>query len=124
MKRLIIVITTLLSLVIPATAFAYNPFGSACGSGGGATGSTACSTNGSDPISGPNGALKKISVVLAGVAGVAAVILIIVGGFQYVTSNGDAAKAAGARNTIMGSVIGLVIIVAAESIVLFVVSKL
>lgn len=124
MKRALVLIATLLSLAMPATAFAYNPFSSACGSGGSAKSSAACSTNGSDPISGPNGALKKISVVLASVAGVAAVILIIIGGLQYITSNGDASKAASARNTIVGSVVGLVIIVSAESIVLFVVSKL
>lgn len=123
MKRLIVIVATLLSLALPATAFAYNPFSSACGSGGGASGSVACSTNGSDPISGKNGALKKVSVVLAGVAGVAAVIVIIFGGFQYITASGDASKAASARNTIVGAVIGLVIIVAAESIILFVVSK-
>lgn len=123
MKRLAVVIATLLSLALPATAAAYNPFSSACGSGGGASNSTACSVKGSDPISGPNGALKKISVVLAGIAGVAAVIIIIFGGMQYITSNGDASKAASARSTIVGAVIGLVIIVAAESIILFVVSK-
>ncbi|MBR5621447.1 hypothetical protein IKW75_03155, partial [Candidatus Saccharibacteria bacterium] len=47
--------------------------------------------------------------VLLGVLGVAAVIIIILGGVTYVTSQGDASKVAKAKNTIIYGVIGLVI---------------
>jgi len=124
MKRILLLVATLLCLAAPATALAYNPLDKACQSGVGASDSSACSANGSDPISGPNGALRKVSLIIATIAGIAAVIIIIIGGLQYITSGGDPQKAAGARNAIIGAAVGLVIIAAAESIIIFVVSKL
>jgi len=94
-----------------------------CACSGSASGSDACSGSTSDPISGQNGVLKRVSLVLATIAGVAAIIVIIVGGIMYITSAGDASKAASARNTIIGAVVGLVIIAAAETIIVFVVNK-
>jgi len=54
------------------------------------------------------------------VAGVIAVIVIIVAGFMYVTSGGDAAKVVKAKNAILYAVIGLVIIILAFVITGFV----
>lgn len=122
MKRLIIAAVTLLCLLVPNVAVAYNPLDQACQNGG--TGSAACSTTGNDPLTGPNGVLRRITMILAVLAGVTAVIIIIVSGFRYVTANGDPQKAASARNGIIGSLVGLVIIAASTSIVIFVVSKL
>lgn len=127
MKRLVLAVATLLCLLLPTVAYAddpYNPLQSACGSGGGVGGSSACTSDGSDPITGKNGILKKASLVLATIAGITAVIIIIVGGFRYITSGGDSAKAASARNAIIGAVVGLVIIAAAETLVVFVVNRI
>ena len=135
MKRLLLLVTTLLYLAVPATALAFNPLTNACTDSKGkpitsvdANGKKVvpsdCSTNGSDPITGPNGALKKVSLIIATIAGIAAVIIIIVGGLQYITSGGDPQKAAGARSAIIGAAVGLVIIAAAEAIITFVISKL
>jgi hypothetical protein len=66
---------------------------------------------------------KKVSLVISFIAGVAAVIVILVAGVMFVTASGDAAKAANARKTIIGAVIGLVIIAVSEALVIFVVSK-
>ncbi len=63
-----------------------------------------------------------INVVL-GVLGVVAVAMIIMGGIQYATSQGDAAKATKARNTILYSIIGLVIALLAFAIVNFVLTN-
>lgn len=60
-----------------------------------------------------------INVVL-GVVGVVAVAMIIMGGIQYTTSQGDAAKTTKARNTILYSIVGLVIALLAFAIVNFV----
>lgn len=125
MKRLLASLSLLALLLLPsATVAAYNPLDAACQSGGAAQGSAACSADGSDPISGTHGALKKASLIIATIAGVAAVIIIIVAGLEYITSAGDSKKAAGARSAIIGSVVGLVIIVASESILLFVISRI
>ena len=122
MKRLIVIVAALLCLLVPNVAAAYNPLDKACQNGGSA--SAACSANGSDPLTGPNGVLRRVAMILAVLAGATAVIIIIVSGFRYVTANGDAQKAASARNGIVGSLVGLVIIAASTSIVIFVVSKL
>lgn len=53
-------------------------------------------------------------------AGIIAVIIIIVAGFMYVTSSGDAAKVTKAKNAILYAVIGLVITILAFVITGFV----
>ena len=50
-------------------------------------------------------------------AGIIAVVMIVVGGIYYVSSNGDASKVIKAKNTILYSVIGLVITIVAAAIV-------
>jgi len=126
MKRFIIAGITLLCLLLPAApVFAYNPLGGACGtSGDAAAGSSVCGASSSDPIAGPNGVLEKVTLLIASIAGIVAIIIIVISGFMYVTSAGDAQKAASARTAIIGSLVGLVIIAAATSIITFVVSKL
>lgn len=47
------------------------------------------------------------------IAGVIAVIVIIVAGFMYVTSGGDAAKVVKAKNAILYAVVGLIVIILA-----------
>lgn len=55
-----------------------------------------------------------------GFIGLVTVIVIIVGGVQYVTSQGDSGKAVKARTTIIYGVVGLVICLLAYAIVNFV----
>ena len=54
------------------------------------------------------------------VLGIGAVFMIILGGFRYVTSNGDSGKLEGAKNTILYSVVGLVVAIFAYALVNFV----
>lgn len=63
------------------------------------------------------------SLVFA-IAGGIAVIIIIVAGIKFITSQGDPQATAKARNTIIYAAIGLAVSVAAFSIVTFVVGKL
>lgn len=67
--------------------------------------------------------IKLILNLLSLVAGVIAVIMLIVGGLKYITSQGDASSAASARNTLLYAIIGLVIVVFAQMIVKFVLKK-
>lgn len=53
--------------------------------------------------------------------GAVAVIVIVIGGFKYVTSNGDANKIQSAKNVILYAVVGLVVAMLAQAIVIFVV---
>lgn len=51
------------------------------------------------------------------VAGLAALVFLILGGFQYLTSGGDKIAAQAARDRIIYAIIGLVIIVAAVALI-------
>lgn len=133
-RRLFLIVATLLfsfGLVMPAApAFAQvNVFDKACQDANGAPrpgakDSTICQTNGADPISGSNGIILKAANIISYLAGIAAVILIIVGGLMYVLSNGDSSKISDAKTTIIYALVGLVIVVAARSIVIFFINKI
>jgi len=58
------------------------------------------------------------------VVGVVAVIMIIIGGFRYITSGGDSNNISSAKNTIIYAIIGLVVVALAQFIVQFVLSKI
>lgn len=58
-----------------------------------------------------------------GLAGAIAVLVIAVAGFQYVISRGDPAATAKAKNAIIYAVIGLMVVIAAFTIVNFVGSR-
>jgi len=58
--------------------------------------------------------------ILSFVVGIAAVIMIIIGGFRYITSGGESSSVSGAKDTILYAVIGLVIVAMAQAIVRFV----
>lgn len=58
--------------------------------------------------------------IFSWVVGVVAVIAIIIGGFKYITSGGDAGGVTGAKNTILYAIVGLIIVAVAQLIVKFV----
>jgi len=57
------------------------------------------------------------------VVGIVAVIMIIFGGFRYITSGGDSGNVSSAKNTIVFAVVGLVIVALAQIIVRFVLAR-
>ena len=61
--------------------------------------------------------------ILSLVVGVAAVIMIIIGGFKYVTSNGDSNALSSAKKTIIYTLVGLVIAAMAQGLVRFVLNR-
>ncbi len=67
--------------------------------------------------------LTTIVNVLLGFLGVLAIIVILVGGFKWMTSGGNEEKVSGARQMIVAGIIGLAIILAAFAIVQFVVTN-
>jgi len=71
-----------------------------------------------------NKIITTIVNVLSFVVGVVAVIMIMVGGFRYVTSAGDSSKASSAKSTITYAIVGIVIVAFAQVIVRFVLESL
>lgn len=68
--------------------------------------------------------IKTIVNIILYVVGIIAVIMMIFGGFQYITSSGDTAKVTKAKNTILYGIVGLVIAILAYAIVQFVMNGL
>lgn len=68
--------------------------------------------------------IKTAISLLSWVVGIAAIIMIIIGGFKYIISSGDSANITSAKNTILYAIIGLVIVAFAQFIVRFVLAKL
>ena len=69
-----------------------------------------------------NSLITNIVNIFSVVVGIIAVIMIIYGGFRYITSGGDSNPVGSAKNTIIYAIIGLVIVALAQIIVRFVLS--
>lgn len=64
--------------------------------------------------------IKTIVGILLFVLGAIAVIMIIIGGIRYTTSNGDANQTKAAKDTVLYAVVGLIVALLAYAIVNFV----
>lgn len=62
----------------------------------------------------------KVVNFLSIIVGIVAVIMIIIGGFRYITSGGESGNVSGAKNTLIYAIVGLVIVALAQFIVHFV----
>lgn len=91
-----------------------------CGS---ASGAVACEGTGQDNISGTNGVILRAAAILSVIASIAAIIAIIVAGIMFVTAAGDSNRISTAKNTIIYSIVGLVVIFLARTIVVFVINN-
>jgi hypothetical protein len=67
--------------------------------------------------------IQRAINIISWIVGVAAVIMIIIGGFKYIISGGDSNNVSGAKNTILYAIIGLVIVALAQIIVRFVLTN-
>ena len=132
-------------MLVPSTSFAANSCekNSDCTTKGynctGAEGSKACTKSAEDTFglgkvdkgleqSLGNKDLREtvgqlINVAL-GLLGIIAVVIILIGGFQWMTAGGNDDKAAEARKRIFAGIIGLAIILSAWAIALFVLNQL
>ena len=70
-----------------------------------------------------DGAFTSIINWIMGIVGMICVVVIILGGIQYMTSAGDAGKVKKAKDTILYGIIGLIVVALAAVIVNFVIAK-
>ncbi len=61
--------------------------------------------------------------VFSAIVGIIAVVMIIVGGVKYITSQGESANITSAKNTILYALVGLVVVALAQVIVRFVLTR-
>ena len=116
-------------VLIPSlTAYAANPASQVTDGIDAADASTAADggckqDNGAARKCGLTDYISTVVEVLLFVIGTVSVIMIIIGGIRYTTSNGDSSQITAAKNTILYSVIGLIVALLAFAIVRFVVTQ-
>ena len=115
-------------LATPAPTQAIDVFSGACGGGtGGQQQGTQGGGSGSSDLCGASKQddadklIKNVINVLFYLVGIIAVIMIIIGGIRYTTSNGDASQIKSAKDTVLYAVVGIVVAILAYAIVNFVV---
>ncbi len=106
----------------PATVSAQSSQASICEGSGGTPGTNkdggfTCTKDGEKKL---GARIEDIVNVLLFVLGAIAVIVIVIGGIKYATSDGDSGKVTSAKNTILYAVVGLVVAILAYAIVNFV----
>ena len=67
--------------------------------------------------------VKNVINLILIVLGMVAVIMIVIGGIRYTTSNGDSSSVKAAKDTILYAVVGLVVAILAYAIVNFVLGR-
>ena len=71
-----------------------------------------------------SGTISKITTFIFALLGIVAVFVIILGGFNMMTSSGDPGKVKKGKDTILWGIIGLVVAILAYAIVRFVLQQL
>lgn len=74
-------------------------------------------------IFGVGGIFNTVTNILLFLVGAISVLMIIIGGFRYVVSGGNAASVSAAKNTILYAVIGIIIAILAYAIINFVINS-
>lgn len=124
LKQILLAATITLGLgalvVAPYEVSAVNLFEETCS--GPNSSNEICSS--ADDNAEANTLMRSIIQTLIFLIAAIAVIMIVIGGFKYVTSNGDTNQTTSAKNTILYSVIGLIVAIMAYGIVEFVIVAL
>ena len=120
----------LIPMAMPVAVYAAPAAGDSANIGGNLACGSNLSTTEGDCTSDTATGTEKIQTIVTTVVnifsivvGIVAVIMIVVGGFKYITSGGDSGNITSAKNTIVYAVIGLVIVALAQFIVQFVLNK-
>lgn len=113
-----------LSFIPVAASAQVNPFDNC--TQGVATDSTICNAvkGGTGGLFGPNSIWNRILNTITYVIGAIAVLMIVVGALRYALSAGDQGTVTSAKNTIIYSLIALIIAVMANAIVNFVLTAI
>jgi len=125
LKLVLISIITLASTTAPAL-FSSNAYALFSGAkdqacAGANLNDTGCTAN--EGVKEVNDTISTVINLLSFLVGVISVIMIIIGGIRFVTSQGNAQSSSSARNTVIFAVVGLVVAVFAQLIVKFVLGK-
>jgi hypothetical protein len=131
-KRIVLTISAIFALaapaLVPVAAYAQTNTnisnGLKCGTDFelDTSGNQACTSDASSSTS-FTALIKRIINIFSVIIGVVAVIMIIIGGFKYITSGGESSNVSGAKNTIIYAIVGLIVVALAQFIVHFVLAQ-
>ncbi len=117
--------------IVPSSAQAIDVFSGSCGGSAGganapaapapAAGGSSSSLCGATTQDSAPDIIKNVINLLLYLVGIIAVIVIIINGIRYTTSNGDASGVKSAKDGVLYAVVGLVVAILAYAIVNFVV---
>lgn len=107
----------------PVAVSAADIQGNLCAGANLSVGSTCDSASDTEATDKVNNLLTTVINIFSLIVGIVAVIMIILGGFKYITSGGDSGNVSGAKNTILFAVVGLIIVALAQFLVRFVLAK-
>ncbi len=113
---------SLISATTGRVAYALDAKQSVC-QGAGLTysgGSGGCSSNSGPTV---DSIVKTGLNIFSAIIGIIAVVMIMIGGLKYMTSQGDSSQISAAKNTIIYASVGIVIVVLAQTIVKFVIVR-
>ncbi len=127
-------LTTLVAVGILAVSLLFVPSLANAGSGDSVCGGLNSAISGQDSTTNQNcdkaNATKDLNStielalnMLSIIAGIISVIMMIIGGLKFITSEGDSAKVISARNSIIFSVVGFGIVALAQVIIKFAIKK-
>jgi hypothetical protein len=128
LKNAVLILALSLGLAVPAfvgvasAAQAPNTITSGLCDGvndaaGGSKADCVADTSGAGSLKTVAGKIVNIFSILVGIV---AVIMVIYGGFRYITSGGDSGKVGNAKNTLIYAVVGLIIVALAQFLVHYV----
>lgn len=72
---------------------------------------------------GIGGLIRVVIDIMSWITGLASMIMLIIGGFKFITSSGDSSKVSSARTTIIYALVGVAVVVLAQVLVSFVVTE-
>ena len=78
---------------------------------------------GNDASTGLTTIAQTITKYFSIIVGAISIIMIIYGGFRYITSGGDSGKVGSAKNTLIYAIVGLIIVALAQLIVRLVITQ-
>ena len=124
MKKIVLNSLGVMVMVIGSMIYLNNPVNAIvlsdnCPTGG--SSSVCASANSKDDL---GAIIKQITDVMFFIVGALAVVMIIYSGIRYTTSAGNPAGVTAAKNSLMYSIVGLVVAILAYAIVNFVVTRI
>jgi hypothetical protein len=122
MKKLVVMLAMAATLLFP---FALSPaYVSADAFGSSEARNQACSgINGCTSTKSLDNIIAAVLRILSVIAGISAVIMIMISGYKYLTSGGDSGKVSSAKNTLVYAIIGIIVVAFSQFIAQFVIKQ-